>query len=199
MDVVAKMMPRLAIIVFAFLIAVPAFPDVRQSPTGPSQAALRVMSNNEFTLFLGRLDTGLLRWKAQLSRMDIRSVSLDSQEGKELERTYNLCLQSLDNARQEIQNLSSKQTLKLDFLLLLDLNDLARNLDELSRNLTNVAGRRSSAAEKSLGYAREVLGSDVALAPYLVEFQRHLLAFAAIIDATSTKLNREQNPPQTQD
>jgi hypothetical protein len=87
-----QMIRKLAITVFVFLIAVPAFPDVRKAPTGQVYPALHLMSNNEFALFLGRLDTGLLRWKVQLSNVDVRSLSLDRQEAEELERSYNLCL-----------------------------------------------------------------------------------------------------------
>src|SRR5450759_1955484 len=110
------MMRKLAITIFVLLIAVPAFPDIREAPTGHVYPALRLMSNNEFALFLRRLDTGVLHWKVQLSHVDIRSLSLDRQEAGELESSYNLCLQSLDNTREEIQKLSQKQMLQIDVL-----------------------------------------------------------------------------------
>src|SRR5579862_9315572 len=129
------MTPRLVATVFALLIALPASPHAWKAPAGHSDPALRLMSDDEFTLFLRRLDTGVLHWKGQLSQIDIRSLILDQQEGAQLQRSHDLCLQSLDNARKEIHRLSQKQTLKLDFLLLVDLDDLARNLDELNRDL----------------------------------------------------------------
>jgi hypothetical protein len=105
-------------------------------------------------------------------------------------------VQSLDNTREEIEKLLQKQTLKIDFLLLVDLNDLARNLDGLDRDLANsmTAGGNID-AQKSLRYAREVLGIDLALAPYNAEFQHHVLAFAGIIDATLDEA--DQNPYQS--
>ena len=176
-------MRKLAITVFVFLIAVPAFPDVREAPAGQLYPTLHLMSNNEFALFLTRLDTGLLRWKVQLSHVELRSLRLDRQEVEELGRSYHLCLQSLDDTREEIQKLSQKQTLQIDVLLLVDLNDLARNLDGLDRDLANVTEGGSLTAQKSLGYAREVLGIDTALAPHIAGFQHHILAFAGVIDA----------------
>ena len=62
----------------------------------------------------------------------------------------------------------------------------------------NVTGIGSSASEKSLGYAREVLGTDVALAPYLAEFQHHILAFAGVIDAALDQPEQAAHQPPTQ-
>jgi len=118
------------------------------------------------------------------------------QESDELERSYNRCLQTLDNAREEIQKLSQKQTLKLDLFLLIDLNELARNLDALDQNLMTPAAGGSSGAQKSLGYARQVLGIDVALATDISTFQHHFLAFTGVIDATLNQV--EDDPSQLQ-
>jgi hypothetical protein len=173
-----------------------ALPGAKPPLAGQSDPAPHWMNNDEFTLFLGKLDTGVLAWKAQLKSHDLKSLGLDPQESVELERSYNLCVQSLDNTREEIEKLLQKQTLKIDFLLLVDLNDLARNLDGLDRDLANsmTAGGNID-AQKSLRYAREVLGIDLALAPYNAEFQHHVLAFAGIIDATLDEA--DQNPYQS--
>src|ERR1700680_4651539 len=100
-----QMMRQLAVAVFVLLIAVPAFPDVREAPTGQVYPALHLMSNNEFILFLRRLDTAALRWKVHLGHLDVKSLNLNRQAAEELERNYYLCLQSLDNTREEIQKL----------------------------------------------------------------------------------------------
>ena len=146
--------------------------------------ALHLMSKIQFALFLRRLDQGVLSWKVQLSHVDLRSLSIDRQEGEQLESDYDLCLQSLDNTREEIQKLSQKQTLQLDFLLLVDLNDLARNLDGLSRDLVDASSGGSTTARESVGYAREVLGIDTALASPVARFQQYILAFTGVIDAS---------------
>ena len=192
----AEMIRKFSMMVFALIIALPALPHARQAPTGQNHLALHLMNNTEFALFLKRLDIGALRWKSQLRNVDVKSLGLEHGETEELERTYNLCLQALDNTREEIQKLSQKQTLKLDFLLLVDLNELARDLDGLNRDLADpVTVRGRSAAQKSLGYAREVLDIDVALAPHISEFQHHVLAFAGVIDAARDHAGQGGNQP----
>jgi hypothetical protein len=184
------------VIVFALLIAAPVFADVRNAGHPAAEAdggGLRLMNEGEFTLFLTNLDMGLLRWKTQMSQVSVESLGLDRRESQEMDESYNLCLKSLDNTREDVQKLSQKQTLQLDFLLLVDLSDLARNLDGFTRDMENatVAGR--PATQKSLGYARTVLGIDTALAPHLAEFQRHILAFAKMIDAAMDHTEQAKN------
>ena len=114
-------------------------------------------------------------------------------------RSYGQCLQSLDNTRDEIQKLSQKQTLKLDLFLLIDLNELARNLDALDEVLINpVFVNGTSAARKSLGYAREVLSIDGALAKQISTFQNHFIAFTGVIDATLEQPGQDESQPQTE-
>src|SRR5450755_2813061 len=108
---------KLIITVFAFLTAVPAFSHTRQTGSVPTRPALHLMNDGEFTTFLKRLDSDLLRSQLQLKNMDVRSLRLDEQQGEEMEGNYNRCLESLDNAREEIQKLTQKQTLKLDLFL----------------------------------------------------------------------------------
>jgi len=179
---------KLIVTIFACLSAVPAFSHTSQftaAPTEQPQPALRLMNDTQFATFLGRLDSAMLRSQVQLKKMDVQSLSLDVQEREELQRSHERCLQSLDNTREEIQKLLQKQTLKLDLFLLIDLNELARNLDSLDQGLVNtVAVSTSSQNQKSLGYARQVLGIDVALATDISTFQHHFLAFTGVIDAT---------------
>src|SRR5580700_6913486 len=179
---------KMIVTVLAFLSAIPAFANTTQFPSAqaqPAQPVLRLMNDTEFSTFLTRLDSDLLRSQMQLKKMDVTSVSLDVQEKQELQKSYNRCLQSLDNTRDEIQKLSQKQTLKLDLFLLIDLNELARNLDALDESLMNpVAVNGTSGSQKSLGYAREVLGIDGALATQISAFQHHFIAFTGVIDAT---------------
>jgi hypothetical protein len=156
------------------------------------------MSDDEFALFLKSLDTEILKWKEQLSQVDIRSSALNEQDAAGLQSSYKMCLQSLNDARKEIDSLSQKQTLKLDFLLLVDLNESARNLDELTRDLIDVSDGRAGAAVKSLDYARGVLRTDAALTSYLSQFQRHILALAAMFDAVRDQAEDEADAPTTQ-
>jgi hypothetical protein len=190
------MIRKLIITVSLFLIAVPAFPHTTQFVPGQGHPALHLMNDGEFAIFLKRLDTDVLRSQVQLKKMDVKSLSLGLQESEELERSYNRCLQSLDDAREEIQKLSQKQTLKLDLFLLIDLNELARNVDALDEGLMNPAAvSGSSGTQKSLGYAREVLGIDVALATDISTFQHHFLAFAGVIDATLDQTDHDAPQP----
>jgi hypothetical protein len=193
------MIRKLIIAVFAVLSAVPALPHTTQFVTGEGHPALHLMNDSEFAIFLQRLDTDVLRAQAQLKKMDVKSLNLGVQENEELARSYNRCLQSLDNAREEIQKLSLKQTLKLDLFLLIDLNELARNVDALDQSLMNPATvGASGGAQKSLGYAREVLTIDEALATDISTFQHHFLAFAGVIDATLDQGDHDASQPLPQ-
>ena len=184
---------------FAFLTAVPAFSNTRQSGTVQARPALHLMNDSEFATFLTRLDSDMLRSQLQLRNMDVKSLSLNVQQTGELEGSHNRCLESLDNARQEIQKLTQKQTLKLDLFLLIDLNELARSLDDLDQGLVNsvaVGGR--GAAQKSLNYGREVLSIDTALSRHITEFQHHFLAFTGVIDASLDQPEHDPAQPQTE-
>jgi hypothetical protein len=199
------MIRKALITVIAILGAIPAFAHTTQFPTGqvatgqPKPVALRLMSDREFSTFLVRLDSDLVRSQLQMDKMDVKSLSLDLQEKLELERSYRRCLQSLDDTRDEIQKLSQKQTLKLDLFLLIDLNELARNLDALDDVLLNPAAvRGASGAQKSLGYAREVLGIDGALATEISTFQHHFIAFTGVIDASLEPADADASQPQPQ-
>ncbi|HSZ18824.1 MAG TPA: hypothetical protein VK770_03475 [Candidatus Acidoferrum sp.] len=193
------MIRKLIITIFAFLSAVPAFSHTSQFTTPQAPRALRLMNDNEFAIFMGRLDSAMLRSQVQLKKMDVQSLSLDVQEKEELVRSHERCLQSLENARQEIQKLLQKQTLKLDLFLLIDMNELARNLDSLDQGLVNTVGANaSSKTKKSLAYAREVLDMDVALTTDVSIFQHHFLAFTGVIDATLDQGDRDASLPQTE-
>jgi len=188
------------ITVFAFLSAMPAFAHTTQFSAGqPQPVVLRLMNDKEFSTFLTRLDSDLLRSQLQMKKMDVKSLSVDLQEKQELERSYSRCLQSLDDTREEIQKLSQKQTLKLDLFLLIDLNELARNLDALDESLMNpMAVNGTSGAQKSLGYAREVLGIDGALATQISTFQHHFIAFTGVVDASLEPADPDASQPPTQ-
>jgi hypothetical protein len=193
------MIRKLVMMVFVLLIALPAFPETRQPP-GQKSLGLRLMNNTELAQFLARLDTAALRWEAQLKNVDVKSLGLDSDDRAELERSYSLCLQSLDNTREEIQTLSQKQTLRIDLLLLVDLNDLARGLDGFDRDLANAAtAEGNGATDKSLGYVKEILGIDAALAVQTAEFQHHVFAFAKVIDAQLEQAEKEPGEPPAQE
>lgn len=188
------------ITVFAFLSAIPAFAHTTQFSAGqPQPVVLRLMNDKEFSTFLTRLDSDLLRSQLQMKKMDVKSLSVDLQEKQELERSYSRCLQSLDDTREEIQKLSQKQTLKLDLFLLIDLNELARNLDALDESLMNpMAVNGTSGAQKSLGYAREVLGIDGALATQISTFQHHFIAFTGVVDASLEPADPDASQPPAQ-
>jgi hypothetical protein len=176
--------------VIALLFAAPAFAN--STGISPSQFAasepppvLRLMNDAEFATFLQRLDADLLRSQTRMKKMDMKSLSLGAQETQDLIKSHQRCLESLDNARDEVQKLAQKQTLKLDLFLLIDLNQLARNLDLLDESLVNPATVNGvSGAQKSLAYAREILGIDGSLASQISAFQHHFIAFTGVVDAT---------------
>jgi hypothetical protein len=92
-----------------------------------------------------------------------------------------------------------KQTLKLDLFLLIDLNQLARDLDSLDEGLMSPAAvSGTSGAQKSMGYARQVLGIDGALAAEISTFQHHFIAFTGIVDATLDQPEQDASQPPTE-
>jgi hypothetical protein len=196
------MLRKVLVAGFTFLTAIPVFAHTTKLDAGqvatapPKPVALRLMSDTQFTTFLGRLDSELLRSELQLKKMDVKSVSLDLQEKQELGRSYARCLQSLEDTREEIQKLLQKQTLKLDLFLLIDLNQLARDLDSLDEGLMSPAAvSGTSGAQKSMGYARQVLGIDGALAAEISTFQHHFIAFTGIVDATLDQPEQDASQP----
>jgi hypothetical protein len=198
------MLRKVIITVLAFLGAIPAFArttqfSAAQAAKGQAQPVLRLMNDREFSAFLVRLDSDLVRSEQQLKKMDVISLSLDAQDKRDLERSYSQCLQSLDDTRDEIQKLSQKQTLKLDLYLLIDLNDLARTLDAMDEVLLNPATvNGTSGAQKSLSYAREILNIDGTLATQISTFQHHFIAFTGVVDATLEQSEPDPSQPESQ-
>ena len=193
------MFRKAIIVVFALLSSVPAFANVTHSTTGQAPAALHLMSDDEFATFLDHLGADLISSQEQLQKMDMKSVSLDPQQSADMERSHEWCLQSLENARKEVQKLSQKQTLKLDLFLLIDLNELARNLDALDQGLLNpVAVSGNGGARKTVSYARTVLDIDVELAADISTFQHHFLAFTGVVDATLDQADYDATEHQPQ-
>lgn len=198
------MVRKLTLAVTAMLLTVPAFAHNTQIPAsqfapGQPQPGLRLMNDAEFATFLQRLDADLAHAQSQMKKMDMRSVSLDAQGKQDVTRSYERCLESLDDARGEIQKLSQKQTLKLDLYLLIDLNELARNLDALDETLVNSAAANGVAnMQKPLGYARTILSIDGALAAQVSTFQHHFIAFTGAVDATLQQSDSDDAESPTQ-
>lgn len=190
----------------ALFCALPAFANTTKFQAPPSPAAqdtqpvLRLMSDSEFATFLSRLDSELARSQQSMKKMDdVASLTSDAEERQQLQQSYNRCVQSLESARDEIQKLSQKQTLKLDLFLLIELNQLARNLDSLDENLMGPAAANGArSAQKSLVYARQVLNIDGALAARIAAFQQHFIAFTGVVDATLGEANPDAAEAQPQ-
>jgi hypothetical protein len=192
------MLRQLQTLLITFVFAAPGSLQAQQSQVDVDHPGLRLMNAGEFNLFLKRLDTDVVRWKAWLKTVNIASLGLGLQEGREIKRSHDLGLRALDVTRADIQKLSEKQTLKVDVLLLMDLGRLARNLDRLSSNLANpITVQETSTAKRSLGWAREVLRIDEALASHMAEFQQHVVALAAFLEATLEGVG--QNGDQSQE
>jgi hypothetical protein len=156
-----------------------AAPVMQEIPASSNNAALRAMDSRQFHRFLKMLDTDVATWQARLKSIDVIRLGAEYQEQEEIERRYDSCRQALERIRDEVTKLSQDETLKLDLLLLIDLNTLARNLDGLSVNLASpFTVQGISAAQKSLGWAKEVLRIDEELVPRITEFQYHALALA---------------------
>jgi hypothetical protein len=165
-----------------------ASPVAREIPASSNNAVLRAMDSREFRGFLKMLETDVATWQARLKNIDVARLGVEYQEQEEIERRYDSCREALERIRDEVTKLSQDQTPKLDLLLLIDLNALARNLDGLSVNLASpLTVQGTNAAQKSVGWAQEVLGIDEELAPRITEFQYHALALAGVWEAALEK------------
>jgi hypothetical protein len=184
----------------ALVLALPIFASShsRQAPGG-THAALHLMNDSEFGLFVERLNADASHWQTQLQRLDLDSLGLDREARREVERSYGVCLRVLGNTREDLEKLSEKQTLKRDFLLLVDLNELTRDLDSLQSDLSNPATvEGNSAGRRSLDYAKQVLHMDATVSARLSEFQNHVLAFAGVIDAALDRADAASDTPPGQ-
>jgi hypothetical protein len=191
---------KLAEGLLALVLALPIFAS-SHSPQAPAEthAALHLMNDSEFGLFVERLNTDVSHWQAQLQRLDLNSLGLDREARREVERSHGVCLQVLGNTRQDLEKLSQKQTLKRDFLLLVDLNELTRDLDSLQSDLSNPATvEGNSAGRRSLDYAKQVLHVDATVSARLSEFQNHVLAFAGVIDEALDRAQTTSDTPPGQ-
>jgi len=174
--------PRLTLVMLALVFATPALAQVGLHPAAGTRG-LRLMNDTEFNQFLKRLDRDIVAWQGRLKTFHLQSLGAEPQEEKALRLTHMLSMQALENARTDIQALTRQQTLKLDLMLMVDLNGLARSLDRLSSDLTNpLSVNEPTAARKSLGWAREVLAMDTGLAAHVAAIQQHVLALAGVLD-----------------
>lgn len=153
------------------------------------------MNSNQLSRFLKKLDANAPKWETRLRNISFASLGADDREQEEIERGRNLCLEALANVREDTAKLLREPTLKLQFLLLIDLNVLARNLDGLSVSLASpVSLLETSSAEQSLEGAKEVLRVDQELALRIPEFEHHLLALAELRDATPAQAEQRTSP-----
>ncbi len=191
---------HLAVAGFLLAFAGASFAQSQPAPRaiGGDPPALRLMSNDQFSGFLKRLDADALSWKARLRTVRINTLGLSQPDARELQRSYEFCLQAIENTRADLQTLSQKQALKQNFMLLMDLNGLARSLDRLSSDLANAnASESTAAARNSLAWAREVLRIDQALSVYMGEFQHHVLAYAGLVDIALERMESSAEQRQT--
>ena len=174
------MIRALAVSAFVSLSLLPGGLQARQSSPAQTSSSAYPMSEGEFAQFLKRVDADTVRWEAQLRSVKVKSVRLDPETRESVEKSYNVCVQSLKDSRNDIRKLSRKQSLTDDSQLLFHLNDLAVALDKLDRDL----GNRNRVALTSLadhdGSSPDTLDMAIALNSDLITFRRHVLAFAAI-------------------
>ncbi len=177
------------------ILGVSALAQTQQSPAAIPPPVPRMMNSNQLSRFLKKLDADAAKWETRLRNVDLASLGVEDREQEEIERSRNFCLQALENVREDTGKLSREQTLKLQFLLLMDLNALARNLDGLSVNLASpVSLRETTAAKESLEWAKKVLGIDEELALHIPEFGNHVLALVELWDATPIQAERSASP-----
>ena len=189
--------PRVALAMFALIFATPALAQVGLHSAAETPG-LRLMNDTEFDQFLKRLDADIVAWEGRLKRFHVQSLGAEPLEEKVLRSTRTVSMRAIENTRNDIQALTRQQTLKLDLMLLVDLNGLARSLDRLGSDLTNpLTVHEPAAARKSLSWAREVLAMDTGLTAYVGAIQQHALALAGVLDAAVERAELD-TPRQSQ-
>jgi hypothetical protein len=174
-----------------------AAPVKQAAPANSITAMPQAMDAREFNHFLKVLDSNAMRWRGRLKNIDIADLGMEYQEQDEVVRRYDFCQETLDRIQDEIAQLSQNQTLKLDLLLLIHLNALARGLDGLSVDLASpLTAPAKSAEHASIGWAQEVLDIDQELARLITEFQYHTLAFAGVLETALDKTHQEADQPK---
>ena len=179
------MIRALAVSAFVSLSLLPGGLQARQSSPAQTPSSVYPMGDSDFALFLKRVDADTVRWEAQLRSVKVKSMRLDPEARERVEKSYNMCEQSLKESRNDIKKLSRKQTLPDDSQLLFHLNDSGVSLDKLDRDLTNrnrVALTRLADHDAS---SPDTLNMAIALNSDLITFRRHVLAFAAVEMGTS--------------
>lgn len=155
--------------------------ESKETPVSSNNAVLRAMDSRQFHNFLKTLDSDLVIWQARLNSIDVKRLAVGYREQEEIERRYDSCQEAVKHVRDEVTKVSQDQTLKLDILLLIDLNALARNLDGLTVNLASpITAEGLSAAQESLEWAKQALRIDEELAPRIAALQYHTLELAGV-------------------
>jgi hypothetical protein len=170
-------------VLFAWVVSTPVLAQAPKRFASADRQALHLFNADEFRQFLAQLDADAIRWQAQLKAVDMASLGAGPQERKELEKNYILCLRAIERSRSDIKTLSEHESLKDEILLLIDLGELNRDLDRTASALTNpISMAEPRSAQKTLRYAKEVLGVDRESTTYALEIQEHVLALAKLVD-----------------
>ena len=174
-----------------------AAPVTQAAPANSGVAAPQAMDTREFNHFLKVLDDDAMGWRVRLKNIDIADLGIDYQEQADVAWRYDFCQETLDRIQDDAAQLLQNQTLKLDLLLLIDMNALARSLDGLSVNLASpLTAPAKNAEHASIGWAQEVLDIDQQLSPLITEFQYHTLAFAGVLETALDKAHQDADQPR---
>jgi len=179
-----RMNLTVAVGLVSLMISTPVFAQAPQHSTKADESALRLLNADEFHRFLQRLDRDTTHWQARLRALDIASLGAEQQERRQLEASFRLCIQALEHSRSDVKRLLENQAMKDQVLLLIDLDELNRDLDRVASALANpVSSKAPGAPQKSLGYAKDVLSVDRKSTVYALELQRQVVALAKLMDA----------------
>jgi sporulation related protein len=146
------------------------------------------MDNSEFGSFLRTFGAELPRWKATISTIDVSSLSVSDEEGKQIEEWRNLSLKCLGFVGNDVVQLSSRVSLSNQIRLLNDLNRLASNVSGLGNSLSYlVTAEQVRDIPRAQQLARVLLDMTQEIFADYQKFYPHVLAVAASIDSAVVK------------
>ena len=146
---------------------------------------VRVMTKAEFTSYLQKLSTDLVRTKTALTNIDVASLDVNFKEGKLISDEKEDCLRKLGLVQESIAAVTDQPALVRQIGLLDFINDFGGPSIFLHISLSQIlsSSHPEVATAKALQWDKEFLDAQSEIARAHRKLFRHLLALAQIIDS----------------
>jgi hypothetical protein len=160
------------------LVASLAYPQSKED-------TIHVMTKAEFTSYLEKLRTDVVRTKTALTNIDTAALDVDFKEGKLISEIKEDCLSKLEHVQESIAAVTDQPALVRQIGLLSFMHDFEASAGILSMQLTGLLSTRRPEVDsaKALQWEKEFLDAESEVAKANRKLFSHLLALAQIIDS----------------